>query len=134
VIAEFSQRFEEVKFELMAESRVANVSSREANLAIRTVDTQQSTLVFRRIGNLRYGLWAASDFVASAGVLRGVSEVSAHQFVGLTPPLDRHPAMQWLSSLGVNRWTILCSSFGAQLAAVRRGIGVSALPRHSVSD
>jgi DNA-binding transcriptional LysR family regulator len=133
-IASFNRSHPDIRFEVAVESRVASMTEHEADLALRTVDRQESTLIYRRLGELRYGLWAAKDYARRAGVPKTLGDVAAHQFIGFAAPLHRHPVMPWLASLGVQRWTLLCTTFGAQLAAARLGVGIAPLPNLSATD
>ena len=131
-VANFSVRHPNVDFEFIVESRAADLRKKEGDVAIRTTHKQEASLVYRRLGELRYALWASRTYIDRAGLPKTAKELDAHVFVGFAPPLDRHLTMIWLRELGAKRFVVRATSFRGQLAAVRRGLGVGALPRRAV--
>ena len=61
VAAAFRREHPETLFELVAEQRLADLPKREADMALRTVKSTSDTIVSRRLGDLRYGLFAAQE-------------------------------------------------------------------------
>jgi len=130
-VASFSIRHPGIAFEFIVESRAADLRKREADIAVRTVHKQESSLVYRRIGRLDYGLAASSAYLERAGTPTSIEDLRTHSFVSFAPPLDRHMTVCWLERIGARRYTCLTTSFRSLLAAVRAGIGVGALPRRA---
>lgn len=136
LLTDVAQRFKcqhpAVRLEIAVESRVVSVASREADLAIRTVDRQEPALIYRRLGTLRYGLWASEAYVAQAGMPRDEADMSTHDGIGFEGPLAAFPATRWLASMGIKRWSVLSAAHTVHVAAARAGLGVAALPDVSV--
>lgn len=125
----FKRQHPGVRFEIAIESRVVSVSSREADLAIRTVARQEPALIYQRVGALAYGLWASRAYLKRAGgAPRSRSALSKHDAIGFAAPLASHPATQWLAELGVARWALLSPAHSVHMAAARAGLGLAALP------
>lgn len=125
----FRRQHPGVRFEIAIESRVVSIASREADLAIRTVDRQEPSLIYRRLGALAYGLWASKAYLKWAGgAPRSPVALGEHEAIGFAPPLAAHPVMPWLAQLGVTRWALLSPAHSVQVAAARAGAGIAALP------
>jgi DNA-binding transcriptional LysR family regulator len=127
-IASFAVRHPAVTFEVAIESRAADLSRGEADLALRTVHRREPSLVYRTVGMLPYGLFAAHAYVERHGTPRAAADLRRHRFVGFAPPLDRQPVVGWMRAHGAERFVVRVTTFGALLAAVRAGAGIGALP------
>ncbi len=117
-----------VGFELALEDRVVNLVRREADVALRTVHTGETSLVYRKVRHLDYGIYADARYLATHAVPRRLAELARHDWVGFTPPLDRIPSQRWLRARTAKPPRLAASSFTALLAATRAGLGVAALP------
>jgi len=117
-----------VRFELALEDRVVNLVRREAEVAIRTVHHGETSLVYRKVGVLDYGLFADPRYLAGQSPPRRLADLARHQWVGFAPPLDRLPSHRWLQARMGRPPLLSASSFAALRAAVRAGLGIAALP------
>jgi len=133
-IAKFSEQHPDVEFELVVESRVANLHKREADIAVRTVHRQEPSLVYARLGELNYALWASAEYLRKCGTPESLGELRAHRFIGFSAPLDKHAAVRWLRSLGARQITVRANTFRAQFLAAQKGTGIAALPRSAVRN
>jgi DNA-binding transcriptional LysR family regulator len=126
-----SARHPGVRFELAVEDHVVNLARGEADVAVRTVHHRESSLVYRKVAALEYGLFAAARYLAERGTPRRPADLARHVFVGLAPPLDRLPAQRWLHAQIGRAPVLATSTFTALLAAARAGLGMAALPAAS---
>jgi DNA-binding transcriptional LysR family regulator len=119
-----------VHFELAVEDRVVNLARREADIAVRTVHHRESSLVYRKVAALPYGLFADTRYLAEGGAPapRRLADLARHSWIGFAAPLDRLPAHRWLQAQVARPPLLSASTFSAQLAAVRAGLGIAALP------
>ncbi len=101
-----------------------------ADIAVRTVHLGEPSLIYRSVGRLRYGLFAAAGYLQR---FPGVTPATAVN-IGLLPPLDVLPQLRAARAGGLDRAPVRVSSFSAQLEAVRRGMGVAVLPRILAND
>lgn len=122
------QRHPHVAFELVLEDRVAAVARGEADVAVRTVHHRESSLIYRKVRALEYGLFADARYLDERGAPRRVSDLEKHDWVGLAPPLDRLPVQRWLATQCRKPPALLATTFSALLAAARAGLGVATLP------
>jgi DNA-binding transcriptional LysR family regulator len=117
-----------MRFELALEDRVVNLVRREADVAVRTVHHGETSLVYRKVGALAYGLYADGRYLAGRGAPRRLAELARHDWVGFAPPLDRLASQRWLRARMGKPPLLSASSFAALLASARAGLGLAALP------
>jgi DNA-binding transcriptional LysR family regulator len=122
-----------VRFELLLEDRVVNLPRREADVAVRTVHHRESSLVYRKVRELKYGLFADARYLADKGEPRRAGDLAKHVWIGFSPPLERLPAQRWLHAQVGRPPLLATSTFSSLLSATRAGLGLAALPRISAA-
>ena len=126
LLVAFHELHPETQFELISDSRLVDLAGREADLGIRVVRSASDVLVERRLGAIRFGLFAAERYVARrvpAGHL-GRGEFAAHDFLGFDGPLRRLLQESWLVDRGAVRFPFRSNSDLALLAAAAAGQGI----------
>jgi DNA-binding transcriptional LysR family regulator len=117
-----------VAFELAFESQTVSLTRGEADVAVRTVHQRESSLVYRKVATLQYGLFAAASYLAGRGTPRRLPDLARHAFVGYAAPLDRLPSERWLRARVGRPPAVATSSYAALLTAARAGLGLVSLP------
>lgn len=125
MLTRFHERFPEVAVELVTSSRMSNLLTREADLAVRMARPEQGALVAQRVGEVPIRLYAHRDYAARHGLPESVAQLPSHTAVGFDADL---PMLQTLARSGL---PLTRESFGfrsddqlAQLAALRAGFGI----------
>src|SRR5262249_26051742 len=102
-----------------------NLLRREADIAVRMVRPEQEALLAKKIGTVRFGLYAHRDYLARCGTPRTVEDLRGHTLVGfdrnaaLIRALRDAPALAPREDLAFRSDSAL-----AQLAMVRAGFGI----------
>ncbi len=128
VLAQMRTALAGVQVELVASNQVSNLLRREADIALRTVQPDQASLVAKRIGKVTLSAYAHSDYLRRRGTPRQVQDLLAHDLVGG----DRdETVLRGFASLGfpVTReaFAFRTDDLVAYWAAVRAGMGVGFL-------
>nr|WP_314625323.1 LysR family transcriptional regulator [uncultured Noviherbaspirillum sp.] len=116
------QRWASITLELVVETRVAVLSRREADLALRIGRPQDPGLAARLLGTMAYGLYCRR------GYTDGRSEAD-WRFIGYDDSLAHAPEHLWLESLrGSRGYALRANTLPLQRDAVRMGLGLAVLP------
>ena len=127
-LAPLRQRHPLLRLVLSGEAASVSLSRQEADLAIRLSRPQEGSSVARRLGAMRFGLYAARDYQALA-------EPGGWEFVAYGPALDHLPQQQWLRVVAGECPVVFeAGDLACQHAAVRSGAGVAAFPNFLVAE
>jgi DNA-binding transcriptional LysR family regulator len=114
-----------LKLELNTSSTFANLSRRDADIALRLTNTPPQHLVGTRLGTVSYRVCASEEYLRRSGhtALEEMAWIAPDDF------LPDHPTVAWRRQQlpGVNL-AHRCSSMLAVAQLVRAGMGVAALP------
>lgn len=121
-----------VKVEVEMSSRLVDLVHEGFDLAIRVGELADSSLAARRLGTLRYGLYASPAYLRRAGTPRAPAELARHAQLVFASSLRR---TAWVLRQGADTHRVPLSprllasnSFAVRDAAVQ-GLGVALLPR-----
>ncbi|WP_349679224.1 LysR family transcriptional regulator [Rhodoferax sp. UBA5149] len=125
LLARLRQALPDIQIELVSSNQVSNLLRREADIAVRMVRSDQSSLVARKIGVVGLGAYAHKRYLARHGALRQPTELLQHALIGS----DADPAiLQGFQAMGypVSRasFALRSDDFLVQWQAVRAGLGV----------
>jgi DNA-binding transcriptional LysR family regulator len=129
VAASFRREHPETFVEIVVERRLADLPKREADLALRTAKSTSVTIISRKVGELRYGIYGSEDYLRRARHAR-VSRDSfpEHDFVIFEGVLERQPEIRWLRERGATRFPFRTNSIDGILEGAVAGQGLAALP------
>ena len=117
----------ELCVELVVSNTVADLTRGDAELAVRLVGPDEG-LVARRLGMVRYGLYASDAYLALERP-QFLAGLAGHDVVVPARELSRGPEARWLAEHGAEARRRLASGSLITLAhAVARGIGICPLP------
>ncbi len=120
--------------ELASTGAVLDLGRREAELAVRMFRTAHDSLAVRRVGAVKYGLYAGRAYLARRP-LRSAADLRDHPLLSteVTTPGKKAAAAdaRWLAKLCPDaRPALVCDVSMALHAACRAGAGVAVLPRY----
>ncbi len=125
LLTQMRQALPDIQVELVASNRVSNLLRREADIAIRMVRPDQSSLVARKIGPVALCACAHKDYLARRTPLREPRDLLAHTLIGSdadTAILDGFKGLGY--PVTPDRFALRCDDFVVQWQAVRAGFGI----------
>jgi DNA-binding transcriptional LysR family regulator len=125
VLAQLRALQPDIQIELVASNEVSNLLRREADIALRMVLPDQTSLIAKRIGKVAIVACAHQDYLRLRGVPKSVSDLLAHDLIGN----DRDEAIiRGSQALG---WPLVRENFAFRTddlmtywQAVRSGLGI----------
>lgn len=120
------RRLPGIDIDLRGETRQADLTRREADIALRFDRPQAPGLAVRHVADVTYGLYARADYLAA-------HPPGQWQFLGYDELLQDAPQQLWLDQLrGTRRYSLRSNDQGALYQAAAAGCGVAVLPRYLV--
>jgi DNA-binding transcriptional LysR family regulator len=84
VVASFSAKYPKVVFEVSLVSRVVDLVTEGFDLAIRASPLRDSSLIARKLGDSRLGLFASPEYLEERGTPTKVADLAGHDFVAFS--------------------------------------------------
>ena len=120
-----------IALELRADTRELDLSRREADVAVRLRRPTEPSLVARRVGAMKFGLYASRSYLERRGIPRTLGDLAAHDFIGFDASLDELPQVRWLRrTVGSGkgpRWAVRATTTTAQALACVESQGIALL-------
>jgi DNA-binding transcriptional LysR family regulator len=114
-----------IQVELVSSNAVSNLLRREADIAVRMVPPQQSSVIARRVGKVALGAYAHERYVKRYGIPRDPMDLKTHRVIGH----DQDPnIIVGFRHFGLNLtpdfFPVRCDDFVAYWHMVRAGLGI----------
>lgn len=127
-LADLRRQHPGITVELRAETRSLDLTRREADVALRIARPTEPNLVARKIGAMRYALYASRAYLDRRGSPRTARDLAEHDFIGFDASLDRLPQVRWLvKAVSGLHWAVRTTSTVAQVLACIEGQGIALL-------
>jgi DNA-binding transcriptional LysR family regulator len=125
LLAQMRMALPEVTVALVVSNAVSNLLKREADIALRLVQPDQSGVVARRVGQITLGTYAHRDYLQRRGIPKQPSDLLQHEVISG----DQDSAVvRGSAALGLHitpeRMALRTDDLMAYFAAVRAGIGI----------
>lgn len=131
VLLQMRRAFPDIQVELVSSNAVSNLLQREADIALRMVRPDQSSLVAKRVGQVGIGTYAHREYLRQRGTPRVPTDLLAHDLVGNDRNTD---ILRGFAAMGfpIQRedFAIRTDDLNAYQAAVGAGLGVGFLARY----
>jgi DNA-binding transcriptional LysR family regulator len=119
--------------EIRADVRALDLTRGEADVAVRLFRPRERSLVARRLGQERYGLFAAPAYLARHGTPRHPRELARHDFRLYDQDLDRMRSQAWVRQTAAGaRVAVRASTTTTMHAACEAGAGIALLNASAV--
>jgi DNA-binding transcriptional LysR family regulator len=134
-LAPFHATFPDVRLELVTVMQLANLTRRDADIAVGLSQPSGSKLYARKVAQSNVHLYASTQYLARHGTPAAVSELDEHFFVDYVEDMIEIQALRWLSDVVQSSRVVFRSTSPlVQLAAVRSGLGIGMFPTYLARD
>lgn len=118
----------EIEIELLADTKVRNMSTREIDISIVFSRPQKGKLISKKLTGYQLKLYGSKEYIENNKSIRSIKDLNEHKFISYIDDLIGYPELKNLLDLNKNIKIVFRSnSLKAQLNAVRQGIGISLL-------
>lgn len=134
---EYTELYPEIDVTLICEDRELDLTTREADAAIRFHPTKHPDLVQVPIMRLNNGLYASNDYLREHGVPTKLGDLQRHRILAFDTSVSKppFPEVNWVfenSHLEGLKPYFKANSLIAMRTAVKQGMGIAALPEYLV--
>jgi DNA-binding transcriptional LysR family regulator len=119
----------DIQVEVVASDAVSNLLRREADIALRMVRPDQSSLVAKRIGEVTLSAYAHHDYLRRRGIPKQASDLLSHELIG------EDQNNQLIEGFAAYGYHLVKSNFAfrtddrmAYWRAVQAGLGIGCVP------
>jgi DNA-binding transcriptional LysR family regulator len=135
IIAEYLGRYPDVRVDMLCTDRRVDLVEERFDLALRAGPTPDSSLIARRLGQIRRRLVAAPAVLKQLGKLRGLAELATRPCLAFAPE-----GGTWELRRGTKRGKVsvkprlVVNDYEMLRAVARAGVGIALLPEHLCAE
>lgn len=118
-----------LRIEFVTSDRYLDLLKGEADVALRSGDTVDGSLVGRKVADSLWAVYASRSYTARAGVPSGLAETAAHPWITLDASMAGHRSRTWLrDALPSAQVAATSTSVLGLVHSAKAGVGIAALP------
>lgn len=128
LLARMRQTLPAIQVDLVSSNQVSNLLRREADIAVRMVRPDQSTLIAKKIGDVALGAFAHRSYLGRKRILRNTEDMLQHELIGSDSDTVILQGFQRLGyPVGRDVFALRSDDLMVQWAAVKAGLGIGFL-------
>lgn len=128
ILARLRRSHPGIRIELVASDRVADLLSREVDIAIRNTPPVQAVLVAQKLPPVPLGFFASTGYLAARGTPESLDDLAGHDLIGPDRNLqDLAFAEALRPSVPQSSFVLRTDSHTAVAAAIRAGVGIGVM-------
>jgi DNA-binding transcriptional LysR family regulator len=129
LLERFHAKHPGLRVEFVISDRYADLMKGDADIALRSGDTDDGELVGRKIGDSYWAVYGAQRYLERQGRPAGLDDLKNHQWVGLDDSMANHRASVWLRRVVPDdRVVARNDSILGLVYSAKAGLGLAALP------
>jgi len=129
LIDRFLEQYPRLSIEYVTSDRYLDLSRGEADVAFRSGEPIDETLVGRKICDSIWAVYASRSYINSRGRPTSISDLSNHSLIGFDGIMLNHRAARWLATVApLGSIVSRSNSMLGAISAVGAGLGVAPLP------
>lgn len=126
IVARLSMRYPGIRLEVIGDTGSANLSRRDADIAIRFTRTPPEQLIGRKVATACTAIYAAPTFIAAQDPAVPLAD---QPWVGFDEGMAHLPSARWLAkTLGPRAPIVTCNNVTGIARMVEAGLGLGLLP------
>lgn len=129
LLERFQARYPALSVQFVMSDKYVDLLQGEADVALRSGDTDDDELVGRKIADSIWAIYASQSYIDRHGQPASIDELARHALVGFDDTMARHRIAQWLRQVAPEvPMAARSSSVLGLIYSVKAGIGIGPLP------
>jgi DNA-binding transcriptional LysR family regulator len=129
LLSRFHERYPDLAVELVSSDRYLDISKGEADVAFRSGEPVDESLVGRKICDSIWAIYASKGYIQQHGTPANIEDLAHHAMIGFEGIMQNHRVAKWLPVAVPNARVVnRNNSILGTLSAAKAGIGVAPLP------
>jgi DNA-binding transcriptional LysR family regulator len=125
----FHARHPGLRVQFVMSDKYIDLTQGEADVALRSGDTDDDELVGRKIGDSIWAVYASRTYIERHGQPASIEDLARHALVGFDDTMARHRIAQWLHKVAPDApMAARSSSVLGLVYSVKAGLGIGPLP------
>jgi DNA-binding transcriptional LysR family regulator len=125
----FHARHPGLRVEFVMSDKYLDLMKGDADVALRSGDTEDSELIGRKLGDSVWAVYASRKYIERHGQPQQVADLEHHAVVGFDDTMAKHRAALWLREVAPNAKVIARNNSVLGLVySVKAGVGLAPLP------
>lgn len=125
----FHARHPALRVQFVMSDKYIDLSQGDADVALRSGDTDDDELVGRKIGDSIWAVYASRTYIERHGQPASIAELPKHALVGFDDTMAKHRIAQWLRTVAPDApMAARSSSVLGLIYSVKAGLGIGPLP------
>ena len=129
LLERFRARHPSLQVNFVMSDRYVDLAKGEADIALRSGDTNDGALIGRKIGDSIWAVYASRSYIERHGRPGRIEDLASHALVGFDDTMARHRLSTWLCEVAPNaRLAARSNSVLGLVHSAKAGLGVAPLP------
>ncbi|TMG96494.1 MAG: LysR family transcriptional regulator, partial [Betaproteobacteria bacterium] len=129
LLDQFHARYPGLRVEFVMSDRYLDLMKGDADVALRSGDTDDGELVGRKIGDSVWAVYGSRRYLDAHGSPERVEDLPQHALIGFDDTMARHRVVLWLSQVAAQANVVARNNSVLGLVySARAGMGLAALP------
>ncbi len=129
LIERFHARYPGLRVEFVMSDRYLDLMKGEADIALRSGDTDDGELVGRKLGDSLWAVYGSQRYVEQHGRPQQIEDLARHALIGFDDSLSNHRAAVWLRRVAPQGQIVARNNSVLGLVySAKAGMGLAALP------
>lgn len=129
LLERFEAKHPGLRVEFVMSDKYLDLSKGEADVALRSGDTDDGELVGRKLADSFWAVYASRKYVEQHGKPERIEDLERHPLIGLDETMAKHRAAKWLAQVAPNAKIVARNNSVLGLVyAVKSGVGIAPLP------
>lgn len=129
ILDRFHLKHPNLRVEFVLSDQYVDLAKGEADVALRSGDTEDSVLVGRKIADSLWAIYASRNYIERHGAPETVADLASHPLIAFEESMSKHRTVSWFKEVAPDAtYAARNTSVLGLIYAAKAGVGVAPLP------